>query len=114
MEIKTVDASAIFRAGFTACPSDPRTLILDVRDKKWFDKGHVAGAYCIRLPSSGNVLLGESQGGHGSPVMTPGSVQPHPTPACRCHRQRRRRRQPLLPRPPPRCLLQTTPRASTT
>ena len=60
MEVKTVDASVVFRAGFTACPTDTRTLILDVRDKKRFEKGHISGAYCIRLPSSGEMLLGES------------------------------------------------------
>ena len=78
MEIKTVDASAIFRAGFTACPTDPRTLIVDVRDKKQFDKGHISGAYCIRLPSSGNVLLGECQGSADWMAKTPDDVPQHP------------------------------------
>ena len=58
MEVKTVASDAVFRT-FTACPTDPRTLLLDVRDKKKFDKGHIAGAYCIRLSSNGSVLLGE-------------------------------------------------------
>lgn len=30
MEVKTISADAVFRV-FTACPTDPRTLILDVR-----------------------------------------------------------------------------------
>ncbi len=54
---RTVAADAVFRI-FTACPTDPRTLILDVRDKKHFDRGHIAGAYCIRVPSNGATLLG--------------------------------------------------------
>ena len=73
-----MDASAIFRAGFTACPTDPRTLIVDVRDKKQFDKGHISGAYCIRLPSSGNVLLGECQGSDDWLAKTPDDVPQHP------------------------------------
>lgn len=52
-------ADALFRV-FTACPTDPRTLILDVRPHKQFDRapGHVAGAYCIRLSANGAALLG--------------------------------------------------------
>jgi hypothetical protein len=121
MEIKTVDASAIFRAGFTACPTDPRTLIVDVRDKKQFDKGHISGAYCIRLPSSGNVLLGECQGSGACWQRLQTTCRSTPPPARRrycCHRRRRyccHRRRREQPTPPsPRCLLQTTPRASTT
>jgi dual specificity MAP kinase phosphatase len=62
MEVKTITADAIFRV-FTACPTDPRTLILDVRDRKHFERapGHVAGAYCIRLSSNGAVLLDYSK-----------------------------------------------------
>lgn len=30
MEVKSITADAVFRV-FTACPTDPRTLILDVR-----------------------------------------------------------------------------------
>lgn len=57
MEVRTVAAEAVFRT-FCACPTDPRTLIVDVRDKKHFDKGHIAGAFCIRVPSNGATLLG--------------------------------------------------------
>ncbi|KAL4421080.1 hypothetical protein ABPG77_001375 [Micractinium sp. CCAP 211/92] len=57
---RTVAADAVFRI-FTACPTDPRTLILDVRDKKHFDRGHIAGAYCIRVPSNGATLLDYSK-----------------------------------------------------
>ncbi|KAL4422489.1 hypothetical protein ABPG75_008686 [Micractinium tetrahymenae] len=60
MEVRTVAADAVFRV-FTACPADPRTLILDVRDKKHFDRGHIAGAYCIRVPSNGATLLDYSK-----------------------------------------------------
>lgn len=59
MEVKSIAADVLFRV-FTACPTDPRTLILDVRPHKQFDRapGHVAGAYSIRLSSNGAVLLG--------------------------------------------------------
>lgn len=57
-KVTTVDADAVFRL-FTACPTDIRTLIIDVRDKKKWDKGHIAGSYCIRKPGSGDTLLGE-------------------------------------------------------
>ena len=59
LEAKAVPADALFRV-FTACAADPRPLVIDVRgDKKKWDRGHVAGAYCIRVPSNGAALLGE-------------------------------------------------------
>ena len=57
MEVKTVDANAIFRAGFTRCKDDPQTLILDVRSRKDFAKQHVALSYSIRLTAKGDTLL---------------------------------------------------------
>lgn len=59
LAVQTVGAAEIFRV-FTACPTDPRTLLLDVRDRKHYARppGHIAGAYCIRLSSNGQVLLG--------------------------------------------------------
>ena len=57
MEVKTVDANAIFRAGFTRCKDDTQTLILDVRNKKEFGKQHVALSYNIRLTAKGDTLL---------------------------------------------------------
>ncbi len=57
MEVKTVDANAIFRAGFTRCKDDTQTLILDVRSKKEFAKQHVALSYSIRLTAKGDTLL---------------------------------------------------------
>lgn len=52
-----MQADAIFRT-FTACPTDVRTLVLDVRDyNKQFKHKHVIGAYCIRLSANGKVLL---------------------------------------------------------
>lgn len=57
--VAVCDADAVFRV-FTACPHDPKTLIIDVRDKKKWDRGHIAGSYCIRLPASGGTLLGRA------------------------------------------------------
>ncbi|EFN52440.1 hypothetical protein CHLNCDRAFT_138968 [Chlorella variabilis] len=58
--VAVCDADAVFRV-FTACPHDPKTLIIDVRDKKKWDRGHIAGSYCIRLPASGGTLLDYSK-----------------------------------------------------
>ena len=57
MDVKTVDANAVFRAGFTRCKDDTQTLILDIRNKKEFAKQHVALAYNIRLTAKGDTLL---------------------------------------------------------
>jgi hypothetical protein len=55
MEAKKVDVHAVFRA-YTACPADPKVLILDVRPNKDFKKKHACLAYNIRLSSNGKVL----------------------------------------------------------
>ena len=57
MDVKTVDANAVFRAGFTRCKDDTQTLILDVRNKKEYQKQHVGLAYNIRLTAKGDTLL---------------------------------------------------------
>ena len=56
MEAKAVGPDALFRK-FTACPADPRVLLLDVRPAKDFRKHHVAEAYNIRLAANGKALL---------------------------------------------------------
>lgn len=60
MEVKSVDADAIFRV-FTACPNDVKALILDVRPHKEFKKSHITQAFCVRLSSNGKVLADYSQ-----------------------------------------------------
>ena len=55
-ELKAV-APAAFLAVFSACAGDTPTLVLDVRDRKQFGKGHVAGAFCVRVSADGKVLL---------------------------------------------------------
>ncbi|KIZ07690.1 MAP kinase phosphatase 5 [Monoraphidium neglectum] len=57
---KAVDAGALFRV-FTACPNDPRVLILDVRPLKQFKRGHVLHSFCVRLSADGRALLDYSQ-----------------------------------------------------
>lgn len=41
MEVRSIAADALFRACFTGCPQDPRTLLLDVRSQKVFKKKHI-------------------------------------------------------------------------
>ncbi len=56
-EVAVCETDAVFRV-FTACLHDPKTLIIDVRDKRKWDKGHIAGSYCVRLPNNGGTRLG--------------------------------------------------------
>ncbi len=58
---KGIDASAIFRAVYTACPNDPTTLLLDVRPNKEYKKRHINQAFNVRLSSNGQVLADYSQ-----------------------------------------------------
>lgn len=51
-----VDADIIFRT-FTACPGDPRTLILDVRPHKDYAKKHILQSYSVRVSANGKALL---------------------------------------------------------
>eukprot|EP00879_Flechtneria_rotunda_P027734 GHRR01029724.1.p1 GENE.GHRR01029724.1~~GHRR01029724.1.p1 ORF type:complete len:223 (+),score=59.61 GHRR01029724.1:1121-1789(+) len=66
MEARTVDADGIFKV-FTACPNDPKTLILDVRPYKEFKKKHINQAYCIRVSTNGKVLADYSQSSYQLP-----------------------------------------------
>ena len=50
LEAKGCGPDALFRV-FTACIHDEKSLILDLRPAKEFQKGHVQLAYCIRLCS---------------------------------------------------------------
>ena len=50
------DASPIFRV-FTTCQGDPKTLLLDLRPQKQFQKLHIALSYSIRLSANGRALL---------------------------------------------------------
>ena len=61
LEAKSITAEALFRAAYTACPGDPRPLLLDVRPYSAFKKGHAIHAYCIRLSADGGALLDYSQ-----------------------------------------------------
>ncbi|GLC33296.1 hypothetical protein PLESTB_000349500 [Pleodorina starrii] len=55
MEAKSVDADFIFRI-FTACQHDIPTILIDVRPHKDFKHNHIAGSFCVRLSSNGQVL----------------------------------------------------------
>lgn len=41
MDVRSIAADALFRACFTACPLDPKTLLLDVRSAKVFKRKHI-------------------------------------------------------------------------
>jgi len=60
VEAKSIDVDGVFKV-FTACPNDPKTLLLDVRDHKDFKRKHINQAYCIRLSKNGKVLADYSQ-----------------------------------------------------
>jgi dual specificity MAP kinase phosphatase len=66
MEAKAIDETGIFRI-FTACPNDPKTLLLDVRPHKAYKKCHINQAYCVRLSSNGKVLADYSQSSYSLP-----------------------------------------------
>jgi predicted sulfurtransferase len=66
MEVKAVDACAIFRA-FTAVGKDPKTLILDVRAQKDYKKGHINQAFNPRLATNGKFLADYSQAQYSMP-----------------------------------------------
>ncbi|KAL3135874.1 hypothetical protein ABBQ32_007430 [Trebouxia sp. C0010 RCD-2024] len=57
MEVRNIAADALFRACFTGCPQDPRTLLLDVRTQKAFKRKHILQAFCVRVTASGETLL---------------------------------------------------------
>lgn len=41
MDVRSIAADALFRACFTGCPLDPKTLLLDVRAAKVFKRKHI-------------------------------------------------------------------------
>ena len=47
MEVKSIAADALFRACFTYCPQDSRTLLLDVRSQKAFKRKHILQVYTM-------------------------------------------------------------------
>jgi len=59
MDVKTVDAEALFRV-YTACDGDRRTVLLDLRDRSRFSKAHLRTAFCVRL-TSGGALVDDSR-----------------------------------------------------
>lgn len=54
--VKSIAPDMLFRV-FTACPGDARTLIVDVRPLKEYNKNHILQSYCIRLSANGKALL---------------------------------------------------------
>jgi hypothetical protein len=66
MDAKAIDADGIF-AVFAACPNDPKTLILDVREHRLFKRGHINSAYNPRLASNGSFLADYSQSQYALP-----------------------------------------------
>ena len=70
LEVMVCGPDALFRV-FTACQHDERSLILDVRPAKEFRRGHVQLAYCIRLSTNGEVLLGAQGGELAGPAPVP-------------------------------------------
>lgn len=69
LEAKVCGADALFRV-FTACVHDYKSLILDLRPAKDFQKGHVQLSYCVRLSANGEVLLGARGGGWCGAITT--------------------------------------------
>lgn len=61
-----MDADGIFKV-FTACPNDPKTLLLDVRPRKDFKKGHIIQAFNPRLATNGKFLADYSQSQYSMP-----------------------------------------------
>ncbi|DBA81048.1 TPA: hypothetical protein ACH3X2_007249 [Trebouxia sp. C0005] len=57
MDVRSIAADALFRACFTACPLDPKTLLLDVRAAKVFKRKHILQAFCVRVTASAETLL---------------------------------------------------------
>lgn len=60
MEVKTTDQHGIFTT-FSACSTDPKTFVLDVRPQRQFARSHVALSYNIRLSANGQALLDYSK-----------------------------------------------------
>lgn len=56
------DVDEVFRL-FTIPAGDffKSYLIVDIRDKKYFEKGHINQAFCVRLAANGQALLDYSK-----------------------------------------------------
>ncbi|KAL0027469.1 hypothetical protein WJX77_003809 [Trebouxia sp. C0004] len=57
MDVRSIAADALFRACFTGCPLDQKTLLLDVRAAKVFKRKHILQAFCVRVTASAETLL---------------------------------------------------------
>ena len=67
LRLQRCSPSELFRAVFCACGEEKAPLVLDVRPKAAFARGHVAGAYCVRTSANGAALLDYSGGGQARP-----------------------------------------------
>ena len=67
LRLQRCSPSELFRAVFCACGDEKAPLVLDVRPKAAFARGHVAGAYCVRTSANGAALLDYSGGGQARP-----------------------------------------------
>jgi hypothetical protein len=67
LALRRVPAADLFRAAFCACAGDARPLLLDTRPRGAFARGHVAGAYCVRVSANAAALLDYSGGGQEQP-----------------------------------------------
>ena len=67
LRLQRCSPSELFRAVFCACGEEKAPLVLDVRPKAAFARGHVAGAYCVRTSTNGTALLDYSGGGQARP-----------------------------------------------
>lgn len=67
LRLRRASPSDLFRAVFSACAGETPPLVLDVRPRAAFARGHVAGAYCVRSSANGAALLDYSGGGQARP-----------------------------------------------
>lgn len=67
LRLRHVAASDLFRAAFCAVAGEAPPLVLDVRPRGAFARGHVAGAYCVRASANAKALLDYSAGGQTRP-----------------------------------------------
>ena len=63
LRLRRASPSDLFRAVFSACAGETPPLVLDVRPRAAFARGHVAGSYCVRASANGAALLDYSGGG---------------------------------------------------
>jgi hypothetical protein len=69
MALRSVPAGDLFRDVFcvAAAAEEARPLVLDVRPRSAWGRGHVANAFCVRVSSNGAVLADYSGGGQERP-----------------------------------------------